>query len=133
MKKESFLINENNYEEIFVLYHDNELSEKEKLETENFVAKHPDLKTEFELIGKAKLIPDSLIVYPDKKELYRKEKSGKVISMSIWRYVAAAVLIGFGLWISVPYFTNHHSNTPVVAQINPVKKSGATTPKSVSP
>ncbi len=125
----SFLINENNYEEIFVLYHDNELSEKERLETENFVAKHPNLKTEFELIGKAKLTPDSLVVYPDKNELYRKEKSGKVVSMTIWRYVAAAVLIGFGLWFSIPYFTNQHTEVPVTAQISPVKNPEPAKPK----
>ena len=129
----SFSINENNYEERFVLYHDNELSEKEKVETQRFVAKHPNLKTEFELIGKAKLSADPLVVYPDKKELYRKEKKGIVVSMMIWRYVAAAVLIGFGLWISVPYFTNSHNNTPVVAQVEPVKsqkpKTGTITPE----
>lgn len=128
-KESSFLINENNYEEIFVLYHDNELSEKEKVETENFVAKHPNLKTEFELIGKAKLTAESLVVYPDKSELYRKEKSGRVISMIIWRYVAAAVLIGFGLWFSIPYFTNQHANVPVTAQVNPIKKPEQVTSK----
>ena len=119
----SFIINKNNCEEVFVNYHDNELSEKEKLETENFLAQHPGLKSEFELIGKAKLSPETSIVYPGKKELYRKEKSGKVIPM-VWRkYIAAAVLIGFGLWISVPYFTNQSIKTPAVAQTNPVKKS----------
>ncbi len=119
----SSLINENNYEEIFVLYHDNELSEKEKLETEKFVGQHPNLETEFELIGKAKLIPDSLVVYPDKKELYRKEKSGKVVPLFVWRSLVAAVFIGFGLWISVPYFTHQHADVPVTAQLNPVKNS----------
>ncbi len=116
-EENSFFINKNNYEEVFVLYHDNELSEKEKLETENFVAKHPDIKSEFELIGKSKLVFDSTVVYPDKKELYRREKSGRVISIKMWRYVAAAVLVGFGLWISVPYFSNQHSKTPMVAQV----------------
>lgn len=127
-KSEStFLIKENNYEEVFVLYHDNELSEKEKLETENFVAQHPNLKDEFELIGKAKLTPDLAAVYPDKNELYRKEKSGTVVSMMIWRYLAAAVLIGFGLWFSIPYFTTQQANVPVTAQVNPVKKSAPAT------
>jgi hypothetical protein len=125
MKKEPSLINEKNYEEIFVLYHDNELTEKERQETGTFVALHPDLKTEFELIGKAKLIPESLMVYPDKKELYRKEKLGKVIPLFVWRSFAAAVFIGFGLWISVPYFKNHDSKLPVAAQINTPKKPEA--------
>jgi len=124
----SFAINENNYEEVFVLYHDNELSEKEKRETENFVAQHANLKLEFELIGKAKLTPDTLIVYPDKKELYRKEKSGRVVSIMVWRYAVAAVLIGFGLWFSIPYFTNQPTKVPVTAQNIPIKKPKAPTP-----
>jgi len=127
MKKEASSINEKNYEEIFVLYHDNELTEKEKQETENFIARHPGLKAEFELIGKAKLIPESLIVYPDKKELYRKEKPGKVVPLFVWRSFAAAVFIGFGLWISVPYFKNHNPKPSVVAKINTAKKPEATT------
>lgn len=119
----SFLINENNYDEAFVLYHDNEVSEKEKVETEKFVAKHPELKAEFDLIGKAKLTADNSIAFPNKKELYRREKAGKVVSIMIWRYVAAAVFIGFGLWISVPYFTQHNEKRPQTAQANPLKKT----------
>ncbi|MGN6248831.1 MAG: hypothetical protein ACTHNG_10765 [Ginsengibacter sp.] len=123
------VLNENNYEEFFVLYHDNELSEKEKNDVENFVAQHPELKTDFELIGKAKLTPERLVVYPNKEELYRKEKSGKIISISFWKYAVAAVLLGFGLWVSVPYFTNQYGSTPQTAQVNPVKKTEPTTPK----
>ena len=119
----SFIINKNNCEEVFVHYHDNELSEKEKLETENFVAQHQGLKSDFDLIGTAKLSPETSIVYPDKKELYRREKSGKVVPIMWWRYAAAAVLIGFGLWISTPYFTHQVTKTPVVAQTIPLKKS----------
>jgi hypothetical protein len=129
----SFFINKNNYEEVFVLYHDNELSEKEKLETESFLTQHPELKSEFELIGKAKLSPETSIVYPDKKELYRKEKSGKVISIKVWRYVAAAVLIGFGLWVSVPYLSNQHSKTPVVATIKETNNNAAPSVKNTVP
>jgi hypothetical protein len=122
-------LNEINYEEFFVLYHDNELSDKEKNDVENFVAQHPELKTEFELIGKAKLTAENEVVYPDKTELYRKEKSGKVISISFWRYAVAAVLVGFGLWISVPYFTNQNETRSQTAQVNTVKKAEPTTPK----
>jgi hypothetical protein len=124
----SFAINENNYEEVFVLYNDNELSQKEQRETENFVAQHANLKLEFELIAKAKFTPDTLIVYPDKKELYRKEKSGRVVSIMVWRYAVAAVLIGFGLWFSIPYFSNQASQVPVTVQNIPIKKPKATTP-----
>lgn len=114
----SFFIDKNNYEEVFVHYHDNELSEKERLETETFLAQHPELKDEFELIGKAKLTPEASVIYPDKKELYRKEKTGTVITIMWWRYAVAAVLVGFGLWISIPYLSNRETETPVAAKVN---------------
>ncbi len=117
-KNEHSFLNKDNYEEAFVHYHDKELSEKEKLETESFLSQHPELKSEFELIGKAKVSPDTSIIYPDKKELYRKEKSGKVVTLMWWRYAAAAVLIGFGIWVAAPYFNSPANNHPVVAGIN---------------
>ncbi len=119
-------LNKNNYEEFFVLYHDKELSQKEKNDIENFVTQQAELKTEFELIGKAKLTPDTEVIYPDKSGLYRKEKRGKVISISFWRYAVAAVLLGFGLWISVPYFTKHNETAPQTEQVNPLKKTEPT-------
>ena len=132
MKKEPSLINENNYEEVLVLYHDNELTEKEKLETEAFVNQHPELRAEFELIGKAKLLPEPLMVYPDKKELYRKEKSGRVIPLFLWRSVAAAVFIGIGLWVGVPYFKDHPASVGVVAHGPAIQKPEAPV-RSIAP
>jgi len=133
----SFFLNKDNYEEVFVHYHDKEFSEKEKLETESFLSQHPELKSEFELIGKAKLSPDTSIVYPDKKELYRKETSGKVVTLMWWRYAVAAVLVGFGLWIVSPYFNNPASNHPAVTGINetnnPAPAREVILPKDVKP
>ena len=126
-KESSSFINEDNYEQIFVLYYDNELSDEQKVETENFVAENQKFKTEFELIAKAKLTPDNSIVYPDKKQLYRKVNPGKVIPFILWRSLAAAVFIGFGLWIAAPYF-NKNNITPTVAvnNANTIKKPGTT-------
>lgn len=118
LKKESPFINENNYEEIFVLYHDDELSEEQEKQTEDFVGGNPAFRTEFELIGKAKLIPENSIVYPDKKQLYRKEKSGKVVPMILWRSIAAAVFIGFGLWVSISYLNKSLVSSPVATTVN---------------
>lgn len=117
-RKEVPFINENNYEEIFVRYHDNELSDEQRKETENFVTEHSKFKEDFELIGKTKLISDQSIVYPDKKQLYRRDKSGKVIPMVLWRSLAAAVFIGFGLWITVSYFNKNRVQHPVAATTN---------------
>ncbi|HUZ57685.1 MAG TPA: hypothetical protein VMU83_02780 [Hanamia sp.] len=135
LKKESSFINENNYEEIFVLYYDNELSTEQKKETENFIIENSKFKEDFELIGKAKLIPENSIVYTGKKQLYRKEKSGRKIPMILWRSIAAAIFIGFGLWITVSYFNkkevsqsvattkNSNAHKPVIKEVTPGTKS----------
>ena len=59
------VINEKNYEEVFVLYHDNELSDKQKKQTEDFLARHAQLKNEFELIGLARLIPEDACCFSE--------------------------------------------------------------------
>jgi hypothetical protein len=118
MKKENSFINENNYEAIFVLFHDNELSAEQKNETELFLKEYPQYFDEFELIGKAKLISDKNIIYPNKKELYRKEKSGRVIPLVLWRTVAAAVFIGFGLWAGMRYLNQKEGIRAVAFEQN---------------
>jgi len=99
----SSFINEKNYEEVFVLYHDKELTEDQKNETKEFLYAHPQLKNDFDLIGLARLTPENEILFPVKKILYKKEKPGKVISIVFWRVAAAAVFLGFGLWIAYSY------------------------------
>jgi len=113
-------INENNYEEIFVLYHDNELTNEQKNETEDFLKINPQFATEFELIRQSKLSTEENIVYPGKKQLYRKEKVDRIIPLIFWRSLAAAIFIGFGLWIALPYF-NHQKSTRTVALNENVK------------
>jgi tellurite resistance protein len=124
-------INEENYEEIFVLYQDNELNAEEKSNTEEFLTAHPKLKDEFELIGLARFSNEEAIIFPGKKLLYKKEKTGKVIPAFVWRIAAAAIFLGFGLWLSYTYLqapvktianhtgsTNVKPATPVTNKIN---------------
>jgi hypothetical protein len=122
-------INENNYEEAFVLYHDNELSIEEKKEVESFIADHAQLKAEFNLIGKAIFAPDLLASFPDKKSLYKKEKSGKVVPIFFWRSMAAAVVIGFGLWAGIAYFYNPGEKTSIAGIEKSTKSLITTEPK----
>lgn len=117
----SSFINQNNYEEVFVSYHDNELSGEERDETERFVNLHSELKVEFELIGKARLTPEASIVFPGKKRLYRKEKAERVIPMIFWKSASAAVLIGFGLWFSTSYFNAQEGERALSVQENNTK------------
>jgi hypothetical protein len=126
-------INEKNYEEVFVLYHDNELTQNEKLETEEFLAIHKELKNEFDLIGLARLTPESSVVFPNKKSLYKKEKSGKVIPLMFWRMLAAAVFIGFGLWIINLYFQKPGKSNITTAHSTPAKSSSLKIEKNILP
>jgi hypothetical protein len=126
-------INEKKYEEVFVLYHDNELSEKKKLETEEFLAVHKELKNEFDLIGLARLTPESPVVFPNKKILYKKEKTGKVVPLMFRKMLAAAVFIGFGLWIVNLYFQKPVKSNITTANSNPAKNSTPKIEKTILP
>lgn len=129
---ESF-INEINYEEVFVLYHDNELTDKQKKETEDFLSLHTQLKNEFELIGLAKLIPDYSVIFPNKKKLYKKEKTGKVVPIMFWRMLAAAIFIGFGLWITQLYIQKGKEKPAAALQSIPAKQTEPVIEKNLLP
>ncbi len=87
-------INEDNYEEYFVLYGDDELTNEEKDQVEQFVYKHPQYQANFELIQQVKLVPDNALAFPDKSYLYRTEEDDtRVIAFPWWRISAAAMAI----------------------------------------
>ncbi len=126
-KVTSIYIDQNNFEEYFVAYHDKELNAQEQEEVENFIAGSPHYKTDFELIKKTKLVADEHIVFPNKNLLYKKEKAGKVFPMMMWRALAAAVFTGFGLWFFISY-SNQKVTTPTVVIAGNV--NNPITPKS---
>jgi hypothetical protein len=61
-------LNESTYETIFLLYIDNELSHKERLEVEAFIAAHPGYAREMEALKATLVRPDNL-QYPFKENL----------------------------------------------------------------
>ena len=67
------IINRHNYEEVFLLYMDNELDRKARCEVEEFVAKNPDLKDELDTLMQFKLSPDTDIVFENKSRLTKLE------------------------------------------------------------
>ena len=121
-KNEGSFINEKNYEEVFVLYHDNELTENEKLETEEFLSHHAQLKNEFDLIGLARLTPEDSVIFPNKKQLIQEKKTGKVVPVIFWRALVAAVFIGFGLWVTQLYIQKGGRKSAVTVQSMPAKQ-----------
>ncbi|MEO8721130.1 MAG: hypothetical protein ABI372_08495 [Ginsengibacter sp.] len=132
LHEEPAFINENNFEEIFVLYFDNELSVLERTAVEKFVTENKNYKTDFEVLENTKLFPDNSIAYPHKNKLYRKGRFGKTIPLMVWKYAAAAVFIGFGLWFGISQFNHTPKSIPLVLQKNHINEP-STKPKNTIP
>jgi hypothetical protein len=69
------MINRNNYEEYFLLYTDNELSDTDRNAVEEFVEGNPDLRDELRMFQQLKMKPENHIVF-NKKDLLRKGAEG---------------------------------------------------------
>ncbi|KYP15693.1 hypothetical protein [Flavihumibacter sp. CACIAM 22H1] len=124
------LVNISNHESYFILYADDELNNEEKAATEQFVYANPEFQAEFELFQKAKLRPDTSIVFPDKELLYRKE-AGKIRPLfPVWtRYAAAAVLV-----LSIGFFwLNQEKSGPSIAVLETKPPTQAPSAPSAEP
>lgn len=67
-------IDRHNYEELFLLYVDNELSASQRRQVEEFAARNPDLKEELEILSRHKLVPDGEVRFPNNESLYRESE-----------------------------------------------------------
>ncbi len=107
-KSEATGIGLHNHEEQFLLYVDNELDPVLKEKVETFVLQHPALQESFTLLKQTRLEPEAL-VFPDKASLYKKEENERPVFYVRWqRIAAAAVFIGFSVWIGL-MLTSHKS------------------------
>jgi hypothetical protein len=122
--REDAFINESNYEEKFLLYADKELSLFEIEKIEIFVLSNPSLQKEFSLLQQVKYKPDTSIVFPGKRSLYKKEDDSKVVPFR-WKTLAAAVFLGVGLWSGVSYLQSNKA-------VNENNKAVATNQKKSS-
>lgn len=66
------IINRHNYEELFLLYVDKELSADEYVAVENFVRQNPDLGQELKMLQQTILTEDN-VTFKQKELLYKKE------------------------------------------------------------
>lgn len=62
-------INEKNYNDFFIAYHEDDLNEEEKDNVLQFVEKNPSLKKDFNLFSKTKVVPDTAKIYQAKQNL----------------------------------------------------------------
>ena len=77
-------------ENTVVAYMEGDLDANENKAFEAHLANNPELKKEYGLFAKTRLIPDSKIIFSEKRKLYR--KSGTTILLN-WVARAAAVLV----------------------------------------
>lgn len=71
----TMIINRLNYEEFFLMYVDNELTEAERTEVEVFVQQNPDLAEELAMLKDATLTVDEEMPLIDKSLLYKNEQA----------------------------------------------------------
>lgn len=109
-------INHNNYQQVFIQYNDNELSNDERSEAEVFLSENPSIRSGVELLQKVKLEPDESIVFPDKKSLFKKEDTGKVIPFKWWKAAAAAILLGFAILAGITFKAKNKTGIPVAVK-----------------
>jgi hypothetical protein len=86
-------INESNYQEYFISWHEGDLLHEEQTQILSFINSNPQLDEEFELFGKLKLQPDLNIAYSPKQKLIQPVQTGSVRLYLRYAVSAAAVFL----------------------------------------
>lgn len=126
--EDSIIVNANNCEEYFVLYHDGELTASEERMVEKFVQDNPQYKVDFELVQKARLDADKSIIFENKEVLYKHEKTEKVVYFAWLRIAAAAavIIIAGLLWFNKDSLFSSKSHEQQFATTDGYPKSNPT-------
>lgn len=138
----SRIINLTNYEEFFLMYADNELSEEEKAGVEKFASQHPKLRKDLSYILKCRIKADPQIVFQGKESLFRYEPKKRIIYFSRFNLSVAASFLLVAGFLLFRFVFNQHGTAPAgISHVippnkntNPEKKSPAiVTPGTVNP
>lgn len=105
---------------------DGELKGEERSAAESLISSDKSAADEWAILQQTKL-PAEQIIFENKASLYRREPA-RLVSMRWWRVAAAALLIGFGTWGTVSYFTSTKTADP--AATASTKKTPAETDKN---
>ncbi len=111
-------INELNYEDKFIGFHEGDLSASEQNKVDLFLVANPDLKKEFGLVGKVKLSPDTKVHYSDKASLKKRR-----LVLPYYISSAAAILILLGWWYFGIDQKNDTRDIILISGISPQQES----------
>jgi len=111
-------INELNFAEFCIAYHEKQLNPLQEEDLLDYVARHPEKKKDMELFGKVYLRSDYSVKYPGKRTLY---KGKKTVLAPRYRWVAAAATVAvlITLYVLLPVKTGHTIHT-IAKTNNPV-------------
>jgi len=118
-------VTEFNYDYFLIARCEGLLSSKQNTDLEKFAEARPNGARELAIADNLKLKPAQGIFYPNKSELYQKEKRGIVIWLYRAASIAAAILLGVFIWNQVG--TNSIETAPV-ANIESNQVQGSETP-----
>jgi hypothetical protein len=79
-------INLSNYEQYFMLYMDNELTSAQKTQVEDFIAAHPHLAEELDILMSTKLPLEDITIF-NKEDLFSPAMQMNVVDESLLRYI----------------------------------------------
>ncbi len=102
-------------DETLLLYIDDELPEEDKAAVEHKIQTNEGYNLQHQLLLKTKLDANEAVIFPNKKELYR--KTGSLIAVPVWLRVAAAVAVVLSGALFMLYESNNNNNsTASIAQ-----------------
>jgi len=102
------LVDETNYQEIFVDAHDGTLNQNETDVLQVFLKKNPHLRKEYELFAKLYLPVDSSVIYADKAGLMRTPLIPLIRNFSLALAAVFVLLLGFHFFMPEQGMRNLH-------------------------
>lgn len=121
-----------NYEERFVDYMEGQLDPSEMREVEAFVAQHPELQEDFNLLCISKLEPDKKVVFEHKEALMQDSATRRMVIPLFVRMASAAavvaVLFGVGWHFLRPEQEPLPTEQPLIANLSPIQATGIDSP-----
>ncbi len=91
-------------EEKMLLHIDGELNQAQAKELDALLQEDKELQDTYRLLQQTKLDPADAASYGNKNMLYRYERT-RIVNMRVFRWAAAAVLLGFGLFAGVKFLS----------------------------